>query len=157
MHHKTKFIWRRPLIGWRARATAGDNAPHATPNVDAPDLAQPASVQQDIARIQSQPRREQPGETGPMLEARSWNANRTYTAAPRAVPVPPREPVALNPRRLANRSVEHRWAHAFRGQGVANRLDHFIAQPNAGGEAPLIAPAGNFISRSAASFDMTPT
>lgn len=79
-------------------------------------------------------------------DALSWNVNSTFTTEQRAYIYPHTEPVDMNSTFRLNSFVEYRWPHASIGLGVANLLDQnqYIAQPYAGGEAPMILTGREF-------------
>ena len=81
-----------------------------------------------------------------LSDALSWNMNSTLTTEQRAYLYPNTAPAELNATFLLNSFVEYRWAHASLGFGVANLLDQdqYIAQPYAGGEAPMLLTGREF-------------
>jgi outer membrane receptor for ferrienterochelin and colicin len=89
-----------------------------------------------------------------LSDALSWNVNSTFTTAQRAYFYPNSEPQELNSTFLLNSFVEYRWSHASLGFGVANLLDQdqYIAQPYAGGEAPILLTGREFYFKFAFQF-----
>lgn len=75
-----------------------------------------------------------------ILDPLSWNVNGTVTAAQRAYVYGSTTPTDLGATFLLNSFLEYRWKHASLGVGVANLFDQdeAVAQPYAGGAAPLI-------------------